>query len=103
MTEINQREELKQKFRSELEQADWNGLKAHHERGALFLVDGDLDLYEVACSIALDEVGAVKAWVQQELLRQPDHDEVKFWESDEYRKLGSFLILQPYVILQLGL
>ena len=99
----NQKEELIKKFRSEIEQADWNGLKNHHERGALFLVDGDLDLYDVACSIALDEVGPVKAWIQQELLRQPDFEEVKLWESDEYRKLGSFLILQPYVILQLGL
>lgn len=98
-----QKKQLIEKFKSELEQADWNALKAHHERGALFLVAGDLDLYEVACSIALDDVDSVKAWIESEKLIQPGEDEVKTWEADEYRKLGSFLILQPYVILQLGL
>lgn len=98
-----QKKKLIEKFKSELEQADWNALKAHHERGALFLIAGDLDLYEVACSIALDDVTSVKAWIENEKLFQPGDNEVKSWESDEYRKLGSFLILQPYVILQLGL
>ena len=55
-----QKKKLIEKFKSELEQADWNALKAHHERGALFLIAGDLDLYEVACSIALDDVTSVK-------------------------------------------
>jgi hypothetical protein len=99
----DQKKQLIEKFKSELEQADWNALKAHHERGALFVVAGDLDLYEVACSIALDDVANVKSWIESEKLAQPGEEEVKTWEEDEYRKLGSFLILQPYVILQLGL
>lgn len=99
---INPKDELVKKFKSELESADWNALKTHHERGALFLVDGKLDLYEVACSIALDEVEPVKGWINAEELRQPTDAEVELWKEDEYRKLGSFLILQPYVILQLG-
>lgn len=102
MTE-EQKKELIAKFKSELESADWNALKTHHERQALFLVAGDLDLYEVACSIALDDVEAVKGWIGAEKLRQPNDEEVESWSADEYRKLGSFLILQPYVILQLGL
>lgn len=98
-----QKKQLVEKFKTELEQADWNVLKTHDERGALFLVSGDLDLYEVACSIALDEIENVKGWIGDEKLRQPNEEEKKSWAEDEYRKLGSFLILQPYVILQLGL
>ena len=96
------RKELIEKFKSEIEKADWEALKTHHERDALFLVDGSLDLYEVGVSIALDDVLSVKSWMDADLIRKPKEEEVSLWEGDQYRFLGSFLIIQPYVILQLG-
>ena len=47
---------LYDKLAAEVSVASWNALKSHADRGALFWVDRQLDLVEVAVSIALDDV-----------------------------------------------
>ena len=85
---------LHDKFIAELSVASWNALAPHAERGALFWVDRQLDLIEVAVSFALDDTRSVQAWHEAQLLLpaalQTPQDFAAF----------HFLIVQPFVLAQ---
>lgn len=91
--------DLKEKLSSEIEQADWDMLKPHHERGALFIVDQKLDLIDVGIAIAEDKTSLVKIWLDNKDLYQLDNAD-KF-DQEPCQKIGSFIIIQPYVLLKL--
>ena len=83
---------LYDKLAVEVSVASWSALESHAKRGALFWVDRQLDLAEVAVSIALDDVPSVKVWRQAQLLlpaaSTPPENFAAF----------HFLIVQPYVL-----
>ena len=92
--------DLKEKLKTEIEQADWDMLRVHHERGALFLVDQKLDLLDVGVAIAEDNISLVKIWLDNKELYQVSVEEVSEFEKNDREKLGDFIIIQPYVLLQ---
>ena len=83
---------LHDKLAAEVSVVSWSALAPHAERGALFWVDRQLDLVEVAVSFALDDARSVKAWHEAELLlpaaSSPPQDFAAF----------HFLIVQPFVL-----
>ena len=91
---------LYEELKEQIEQADWSMLKEHHKRGAMFLVDSDLDLIEVAVSIAEDNITYIKDLLGNDRIRKPREDEVEQWNKEKNVKLGSFLIVQPYVLVK---
>ena len=90
---------LKEKLKSEAEQADWDALKPHHDRGALFVVSDKLDLFVVGEAIANDDVTQVKIWLDNKDLFRLDNTD-KF-DKEKFNKIGTFVIVQPYVLLKL--
>lgn len=94
-------EELKEKFKSEMDQCDWSMLAEHHKKEVVFLVSQNLDLIDVACSVALDDVANVKKWQDSQELRRPSQAEVESFEKDSHQKMANFLIVAPFVLIKL--
>ncbi len=92
---------LYEKLQEEIESAQWHLLKPHYTRGALYIVDQDLQIAEVALALAEDRAQQVKQWLDEGVLYPPIEDEVKLWDSQD-TTLFSFLIVQPYVLIQQG-
>lgn len=87
-------------FTDQLDKASWDMLKDHHERGAVFLVDEQLDIVTVATAIARDNFGQVKLWLEADQIAKVSDQLVEAWEKEPSKKVVNFLIVQPYVIVQ---
>ena len=92
--------ELQFKLASEIDHCDWSMLKPHHQRGALWLVKGP-NLLDVAMAMAQDQVEQIKQWRDNHLIAPPTKAEIAEWEKGPYKKLGVFLIVSPYVVVQI--
>lgn len=93
-------EELKKKLQEDIDQSDWSMLKPHVERGAILFVDRKLELVDVGVAIAQDKIQIVKLWLDEGLVTKPTQTEIDDFEKDEYTKKFKFLIIQPYVLVQ---
>jgi hypothetical protein len=94
-------EELKEKLTSEIEETDWAPLKQHYEHGGVFIVGEGVDLVEAAIAIAQDKVEFIKLWLESGALRKPTEEEVQEWDANKNIKLARFVIVQPYVLIDL--
>jgi hypothetical protein len=88
-------------FSNEIDEASWELLEQHHKREALFLLSQELDLATVAQHIAKDSVAFIKEILDNKSLRRPDEDEVGSWEKNPKENFANFIIVQPYVLIQL--
>lgn len=91
---------IRKKLISEALECDWMMLEQHHARGALFVVEKSLNLFDVGVAIAQDDVTSVKVWQAQEKLRTPTDEEVCSWKARPQLKMAKFIILRPYVLIQ---
>ena len=66
---MSSREELLNKFKGEVDR-DWEMLP-HYSRGVLFYVSRDLNIFEVAADLALDNVSAVKEYLDSGQFKKP--------------------------------
>ncbi|MCB9795062.1 MAG: DUF2288 domain-containing protein [Alphaproteobacteria bacterium] len=87
---------LREKLRSELSEASWRLLLEHHVRGGLVWVHPELDIVEVAASIAEDQAAILKAWMNAGLVGTATDDQVRDWA--ERGQVFRFLIVQPFVV-----
>jgi hypothetical protein len=94
-------QELAQKLKTEVESADWSLLESHHKRGAIFVVDAKLGLVTAGVAIVRDQLDLVKIWLDSDEMFRPSEDQVKEWESEPHKEMATFLIVQPYVLIQL--
>jgi hypothetical protein len=90
---------LREKLRSELQEIEWTALKPHLARDAVITVSPQLDLLEVAESVASDDKSQLEAWVQGGLVGKPTAAELALWETQLERKFR-FIILSPFVLIQ---
>jgi len=79
----------------------WDVLAPHFARGALFIASNELDLTEVGKAIAADDANSVASWLESKELRRPEELEVEGWSKSAHEEFASFIIVQPYVIIQL--
>lgn len=92
-------EELVERLKKELQNADWKMLAPHLERGALITVSQKLDLITVGFHIARDHSDKVQEWMNDHLISVPTVEQIKKW--NEQKGLGFFfLIIQPYILIQ---
>jgi len=64
-------EELKEKLITEIELADWNMLRPHHEKSVVFIISEKLDLANVGAVMALNDAEKVKQWLDDGSLKRP--------------------------------
>lgn len=89
------------KFKEEVEVASWSMLEPHYERGALIVVSSEIDLFEVAIAVAEDNTAVVKDWLSKGDVRNASAEDKENWSVAPAEKIVEFLIVQPYVLVQL--
>lgn len=100
MNPKNADENLENKLREEIDKASWSMLDDHFKRGAVILVKS-LDLARVGVAVALDDSSSVKLWLDNGDIVKVDEKLKKTWEKSPDEKNFQFLIVQPYVFIQL--
>ncbi len=91
-------EDLRTELAALLDEAEWNWLMPHAERGMLVIVSDDLDLLDVGMAIATDNTTSVQHWIGQNLLYKPSEAQIAHWNADDTRRFQA-LIVRPYVLM----
>ena len=92
-------DELRAHLTNEVHRVDWKPLAPHAKRGGLILVDGALDLVDVAVAVATDDASRVQQWMQSASLTKPTSEQVDVWKEDAEDRF-TVVIVQPYVLAQ---
>jgi len=95
MSDTNTREELA----LSVDEAEWQWLKPHLERGSLITVAAVLDLAEAAERIAADDAAQVGAWIGSNKVGKPTAEQIAAWDKTPKKKF-LMLIISPYVLIQ---
>jgi hypothetical protein len=95
MNETSSRDELGQN----IDEAEWQWLKPHLERGALITVDAAIDLAFAGERIAADDARQIETWLSSGALGKPTPAELARWESAPTKKFLT-LIISPFVLIQ---
>jgi hypothetical protein len=82
-----------------IDEAQWQWLKPHLERGALITVAAALDLAEAGETVAADDTENVAAWVATGKIGKPTEVEIAAWDKEPEKKFLT-LIISPYVLIQ---
>lgn len=85
------------RLKEEIQSVEWEAIKPHHEREAVFRCAPELDLAEVGSFIALDEVDKVKSLMSQGKLSKITEEQGEVFAPD---KKFLFIIVQPFVFVQ---
>lgn len=90
---------LRAELLENLDEAEWQWLIPHVQRDALVVVASGLDLLDVGCALASDNVSSVQEWISEELIYKPSPELLSEWNSDRSKRFNT-LIVQPYVLVQ---
>ncbi len=82
-----------------VDEAEWEWLRAHMDRGGLIVVSRKLDLVEAGLKIAVDDSATVRGWIDAGLLTKPSPEQVASWDLARDRKF-QVLIVSPYILMQ---
>lgn len=89
----------KEELASTIDEAEWEWLKPHLERGALITVAVALDLAEAGARIAADDTETLAAWISSGKVGRPTLEEIDAWDREPRKKFLT-LIISPYVLIQ---
>lgn len=89
---------VKAKLNLETAQVAWTELQRFFAQGSVIWVDESLDMIEVAHCIAQDDSGAIKAWMDKDLLARVKDEQAKRWLSDD-TWLWS-VVIKPFILVQ---
>ncbi len=92
-------QDLKQELTDMLAPADWAWISPHANRGAVVVVDRQLDLVEVGVAIATDNTAVVNRWIAEALITKPSPLQLEVWDQAAKKQFQS-LIVQPFVLVQ---
>ncbi len=92
---------MEEAFGLDINKGSWDMLAPHFARGALFLAASTLELRAVGEAIAKDQASTVAAWLESSELKRPSDEDVAQWAQQGGEEFAHFIIVQPYVIIQL--
>ena len=95
MSETKNREELA----LSVDEAEWQWLKPHLERGSLITVAAVLDLAEAGERIAADDARIVGEWITSGKVGKPTAENIAAWDATPKKKF-LMLVISPYVLIQ---
>lgn len=89
---------LRTKLNAETGRLAWRELERHFARGVVIKVAGDLDLVDVALSVARDDTAAVSAWMNQGRLVKADLADAQTWHREQSEFWA--VVAAPWVLIQ---
>lgn len=82
-----------------IDEAPWDILRAHLERGGLIVLDPGLDLVDTAVKVAEDDVPAIGRLIDAGQLAKPTAEQIAAWDRTR-DLLFLCLIVSPYVLIK---
>src|SRR5690349_8795916 len=95
MSEVTTKDEMAMT----VDEAEWQWLKPHSERGVLITVAPDLDLAEAGFRIAKDDAEIVQAWIRGGRLGKPSPEQLAAWDLLPDKRF-QMLIVSPYILIK---
>lgn len=89
----------KEELALSIDEAEWEWLRAHLERGGIILVDDSLNLADAALKVAGDDTETIEQWVVSGRIGKPTASQILMWDRDRHRKFA-MLIISPFVLIQ---
>lgn len=89
----------KEEFALAIDEAEWDWLRAHMERGGLILVDDSLDLADAALKVAEDDADAIEQWIAAGRIGKPSNTQIHEWDAHRQKRFA-MLIVSPFVLIQ---
>lgn len=91
----------RQELAQQVDQARWEWLRPHQERGALIVVDAMLELADVGERLAMDDAATVQAWLASQMIAKPTPEQLDAW-NQQPQLLFSMLVVSPFVLIQVS-
>ncbi|MEM8593754.1 MAG: DUF2288 domain-containing protein [Pseudomonadota bacterium] len=91
-------QELTQHLNRQTSKIEWSELERYYAQGVVHLIDGELDLIEVARNIIQDNAEFVKQHLEAGRIRQATEAEAQAWHDDN--TLLWAVVAAPYVLIQ---
>ena len=82
-----------------IDEAEWQWLKPHTERGVLIIVADGLDLAEAGFRIARDDAELVRSWIVTGRLGKPTPEQIATWDQTPELRF-QMLIVSPYILMK---
>ena len=95
MSEVKTKDELA----LAVDEAEWQWLKPHGERGVLIVVAPDLELAEAGIRIVGDDAEMVREWIEAGRLGQPSAEQLAAWDLFPAKRF-QMLIVSPYILIK---
>lgn len=89
----------KEELALSIDEAEWDWLRGHLERGGIILVNDTLDLADAALRVAGDDTEIIADWISTGMIGKPSESQIHTWDSNRHKKF-SMLIVSPYVLIQ---
>jgi hypothetical protein len=83
----------------QVDEAEWEWLHPHLERGGVIVVGKGLDIAEVGERIAQDDTAVVGGWIESGRLAKPSAEQIAAWDGDDTVRFAT-LIISPYILVQ---
>ena len=91
--------DIQKKLQEDIANISWQEVLPHAKRDAVVVINGKLNLLEVAEAIALDNTSLVSSWIAEELIAKPSVTQLTDWNSNPQKEFTA-AIVQPFVIIQ---
>lgn len=92
-------DKTKEELALTIDEAEWQWVRPHLERGTLIVVAPGLELAEAGYRIAEDNTPMVTQWIQNGKLGKPTTAQVEAWNATPSRRF-QMLIVSPYILLK---
>jgi hypothetical protein len=89
----------KEELALSIDEAEWDWLRAHIERGGIILVADSLDLADAALRVAGDDTEIIADWISAGMIGKPTESQIHAWDGNRHKKFA-MLIISPYVLIQ---
>jgi hypothetical protein len=89
---------LRAKLNAETAKLAWRELERHFARGVVIKVAGDLDLVEVALSMARDDRAAIEGWLADGRIARASAEDAQTWHTEQSRFWA--VVAAPWVLIQ---
>ena len=91
--------DIQKKLQEDIANISWQEVLPHAKRDAVVVINGKLNLLEVAEAIALDNTSLVSSWIAEGLIAKPSVTQLTDWNSNPQKEFTA-AIVQPFVIIQ---
>ena len=93
--------QLVEDLKKQIDDANWSMLEDHHKKRSLVLIDQSIQLEMVGTCLAMDNSKLLEGWMAEGKVQNVTDDMTEIWMENKDAYIFRFLIIQPYVLIQI--